>query len=53
MQLSEEDIREFKEAFERDFHESITDAEARKLAGNLLRLVQAVVQDISDNRRIP
>lgn len=44
MRLTDEDIREFKEAYAAEFHENISDAEAREMADRVMRIVEIIVQ---------
>ena len=53
MQLNDDDIREFKEAYEAEFHETISDAEAREMAARVMRIVELIIEPPSSKRDGP
>lgn len=42
MRLTEEDIREFIEAYEAEFHETIPQAEAAEMADRVMQIIELV-----------
>ena len=46
MQLTEDDVREFKEAYEAEFREVISDAEAREMAARVMRIIELIIEPL-------
>jgi len=44
MQLTDEDIREFSELWQQEFHETLSPGEARQYASSLLELYSLIAQ---------
>ena len=53
MQFTEDDIREFKDAYEAEFHEVISDVEAREMAARVIRIVELIIQPPTSKRDGP
>lgn len=49
MRLTDEDIREFKEAYQAEFHEAISDAEARDMADRVMRIMELITQPLPED----
>lgn len=46
MEIPQKDLEEFKRIFKKDYGEELDDAEARRLAGNLIALFKIITQPI-------
>ncbi len=51
MQLSNEAIEKFKEAFQKDFGETIADAEAKQMAVRLLRFMYIIKRPVPEDKK--
>lgn len=46
MMLSDDDVNEFKQLYEEEFNEQITDADARVMASQLIQLYDALAEPL-------
>lgn len=51
MQLSKEAIEKFKEAYQKDFGEPVSDDEAKEMAVRLLRFVHIIYKPIPEDKK--
>ena len=53
MQISDERLKEFQEAYKKDFGEDISIEEAREIASRLIDLYQLLAQPLPNEKSIP